>query len=959
MSTTCMRLLFVLPLFLVPPALPGQEALDPAAVEFFEKQVRPLLVERCFKCHSAQAEKLKGGLRLDSREAALKGGDTGPALVPGKPGKSLLVEAISYKNVDLQMPPKGRLTDAQAALLAEWIARGAPWPKGDASAEAPKKEPFDLAKRKAAHWAWQPLKAVEPPAVKNGAWVKDPIDAFILATLEAKGLAPASPVDPRSLLRRVTYDLSGLPPTAAEVDAFLADPSLEKVVDRLLASPRFGETWARHWLDLVRYAETRGHEYDYPMANAWPYRDYVIRALNADLPYAQFVMEHVAGDLLPEPRIERGVNESLLATGWWYLGEWLHSPVDLRADELDRITNQLEVFGKTFLGMTVNCARCHDHKFDAISQRDFYALAGFLKSSCYRQARVDATGRDLESAVELAALRCEFEKGRKAPAEESAPVADVDVIADFGSGTPLLQDGTSFSLLHRGAVLPGDDPAHPSGRLVDLSGAWFDPAWNALKLAAGTETDPGAISWMQAGKTLRLPPVTLARSTLYYLVRGAGNALAEVDGHRMIGGPLHKATTVTWKDEGLRWVAQPLKDYRSPDPVKPLHRVRIEITPQSAEFAVIRVVQADAPPAKVESRALETVDLGEPGRAWIEGRRAVLQKIAKEARTAIAIADAGATDEVLLVRGQPAQPSEAVPRRFLEIFAGPGPGRGRLELARQMVDPAVTPVAPRVIVNRLWHHLMGRGIVPTVDDFGKMGQSPTHPELLDHLALRFLSAGGSLKKTIRAIVLSNAYAMSGAADPRAKEIDGANLFWNHRPARRLPAEAVRDAMLAVSGRLDPAMFGPPVPIHLDGFQEGRGKPKDGPIDGAGRRSIYLSVRRNFISSMLLAFDFPQPFTAMGRRSVSNVPAQALILRNNPFVHDQAAAWGRRVLAEPGTPEERIGRMFVAAYARAATAEETADAVAFLHEAGKRPDDPATWPALAHALFQAKEFLLVP
>ncbi len=1038
-------------------ASPAQEEPDPQAVEFFEKKVRPILADRCFRCHSARAEKLKGGLRLDSREAALKGGDTGPAIVPGKPEASRLVEAVGYKNVDLQMPPKGRLGDAEIADLAEWVRRGAPWPREEAAADAPKKEAFDLARRKAEHWAWQPLRAGQPPSVRDAAWVKRPLDAFLLAKLEEKGLAPAPPADRRALIRRVTFDLAGLPPKPAEVEAFLADPSpeaLEKVVDRLLASPHFGEKWARHWLDLVRYAETRGHEYDYPIANPWPYRDYIIRALNADVPYPRFLTEHVAGDLLPEPRRSaEGLDESLLATGWWYLGEWLHSPVDLRADEMDRVANQIEVFGKTFLGLTVNCARCHDHKFDAISQRDYYALAGFLKSSCYRQSRFDAAERDLAATRELERLRETHERplreavemARRAvidrldsilpaaagrarsddpaaatwaahlkaaaqdpgdpfhrfgePREKAEPKkgsgAEGDLVVDFRSARELLQDGHAFRILRPGDIVPGDDPSRPIARVVDVAGAWFDPAWAALKLAPGTDTDPGKLNWVQSGKTLRVAPFVLKRPALYYLVRGAGAALAEVDNHRMINGPLHAATTITWKDEGLRWVAQNLKAYRSPDPSKPLHRVRLDFTPQSADFAVIRVVQGDGPPdppdtslprfetAEAARKALSDPpprladwmarhpelfgSAGDAGREYLERRAAVVARIAAPARAALAISEAGACDEALLIRGNPATPGEPVPRRFLEAFAGPrapdyGNGSGRLDLARQMVDPAITPLVPRVMVNRIWHHLFGRGIVPTVDDFGRMGQAPTHPELLDFLAAGFAAEGGSIKRTIRSIVLSNAYAMSGASGARAREIDPSNLLWHHRPARRLPAEAIRDAMLAVSGRLDPAMYGPPVPIHLDGFQEGRGKPKDGPLDGAGRRSVYLSVRRNFLPSMLLAFDFPQPFTAMGRRSVSNVPAQALILRNNPFVHDQAAVWAARALAEEGTPEERIRRMFLSAVARPAAPEEVADAASLIEDAAKllskKPDDPAVWQALAHALFQAKEFIFL-
>ncbi|HLF92326.1 MAG TPA: DUF1549 domain-containing protein, partial [Planctomycetota bacterium] len=484
----------LLAVLLAPSSAFPQDAPD---LEFFEKKVRPLLVDRCHKCHSAASEKLKGGLRLDSREAALKGGDTGPSIVPGHPEKSLMIEALTYKNVDLQMPPKGKLGDAQIADLSEWIRRGAPWPKEAAAAHAPKKEPFDLAKRKADHWAWRPLRDPEPPSVKNRAWVRQPLDAFLLASMEEKGLGPAPPADRRALLRRAFFDLVGLPPSPSEVEAFEADGDLAKVVDRLLASPQFGEKWARHWLDLMRYAESRGHEFDYPIANAHHYRDYVIRAMNADLPFPQFVTEQVAGDLLSGPRS----GESAVATGWWYLGEWLHSPVDVRGDEMERVANQIEVFGRAFLGLTISCARCHDHKFDAISQRDYYALAGFLKSSAYRQARFDAVDRDREAARELAALRETFGKAR-APAEGRSVPDGGDLVADFGA--PFLQDGYAFSALRPGDVLP-------SGRVVDLAGAWYDPAWDALKLAPGTEADTGRVNWMQAGRTVRTPPFVLTR----------------------------------------------------------------------------------------------------------------------------------------------------------------------------------------------------------------------------------------------------------------------------------------------------------------------------------------------------------------------------------------------------------------------------------------------------------------
>lgn len=1065
------------------PALAHGEQDDPAAAEFFEKRIRPVLVDRCHSCHSSAAPKLKAGLKLDSLEDALKGGDSGPALVPGKPEKSPLIEAVSYKNVDLRMPPKGKLPAEQIADLTEWVRRGAVWPRGAAAVHGAKKEEFNLEKRRAGHWSWQPLRAGAPPAVKNASWPRRPLDRFLLAKLEERGLDPAPSADPRMLIRRLTFDLTGLPPTPPQVDAFLADSSdaaLERLVDQLLASPQFAETWARHWLDLMRYAESRGHEYDYLLPNAWHYRDYVIRALHQDLPYPQFLTEHVAGDLLPEPRLDprTGANESVLATGWWYLGEWLHSPVDTRVEELDRVTNQIEVFGKTFLGLTISCARCHDHKFDAISQKDFYALAGFLKSANYRQVRFETIEKERQAARDLERLRDERERAvlqavaaamrpvvsrlaeyleaaggrqldperlaawtahlRKAASDPKDPfhayavavqggnlaalaarerargaaaakaLENAEVLFDFTKPGPVewTQDGVTFRRVNSGDTCwsAGLQGIAPWGALR------ADPLWQSLRLTPKTQTESSHRNWMDSGRMARTATFALKRTSLYSLVRGAGHAFVEIDSHRQINGPLHTSSIASWKEDGRRWVAQNMRHYPSSDPDRPLHRLHVEFTPASPDFEVFMVVQADAPPGdpldlpyrpivdaldgapapralaeayqKILGEAFERMG-ADPELARIAdwmvrhpelfgpvapeaadyaaARAKIAASVPTESRTAPAILDGPPADEYLLIRGNVGAPKEIVPRRFLEAFGSGGNG-GRLELARRMTDPRVTPIVPRVAVNRIWHHLFGRGLVPTVDDFGKMGLAPAHPELLDHLAVRFGELGGSFKQMIREILLSSAYRMSDTPSARALEIDASNALLQHRSPRRITAEAVRDAILAVSGRLDPSMHGPPVPIHLDGFQDGRGRPADGTVDGGGRRSIYLSVRRNFLSSMLLAFDFPQPFSAIGRRSVSNVPAQALILRNNPFVHDQAAFWAKRLVAEGKPAEERIAGMFRAAYGRPAAADEIAGAKELLKDVaalkGLDADHIEVWKELAHALFQAKEFIYV-
>ncbi|MBM4013561.1 MAG: DUF1549 domain-containing protein, partial [Planctomycetes bacterium] len=386
----------------------------PRPDDSFETAIRPLFHQHCVKCHGPDRQ--KASLRLDSPEGITKGGERGPLFVPGQPDASLLVAALSWGHEELKMPPKTKLDDGARSAVAEWIAAGAPMPAGraagaEAAAEAGAgaSADFDLAARKS-HWAWQPLAPTAPPRVADAAWPRDPLDAFVLARLEAARLAPAADAARATWLRRVSFDLIGLPPTVAEQDAFLADgrhDARERVVDRLLAAPQFGEKWARHWLDLARYAEGRGHEFDYTLPNAWAYRDWLVRALNQDVPWAQLLREHVAGDLLDPPRLDpaSGANESIVATGFWLLGEAVHSPVDIRGDECDRVANQIDTFSKAFLGVTLACARCHDHKFDAISQRDYYALAGFLAGTSATEVAYETIEANRAVAAELTRAR--------------------------------------------------------------------------------------------------------------------------------------------------------------------------------------------------------------------------------------------------------------------------------------------------------------------------------------------------------------------------------------------------------------------------------------------------------------------------------------------------------------------------------------------------------------------------
>jgi hypothetical protein len=1113
-------------------------AADPApeVLDFFEKKVRPVLVEHCQRCHSPK-DKVRGGLRLDTRAMLLKGGDGGPVVVPGHPEKSRLVEAIRYTNSDLQMPPRGKLSPAAIADLTRWVQMGAPWPKEDTTTVA-RTGGFDLAQRKARHWSWQPIRPQQPPPVKDRAWCRSPVDAFILAGLEAKGLEPAPAAERRTWFRRVTLALAGLPPTPEEIDAFLNDSSpdaAEKVVDRLLASPRFGERWARHWLDLVRYAETRGHEFDPNIPNAYQYRDYVIRAFNAGVPYDRFVLEHLAGDLLPDPRRHpaTGSNESILGTGFWFLGEEVHSPVDVRQDQADRYDNRIDVLSRTFLGLTVACARCHDHKFDAISQKDYYALFGFLESSHYRLARFDSLDRNRAVAAELARIRdkarTEIGKalaGALRPAAERLPAIllaareailarsrfvsapargeeqlrqiaaarrldatllnawvkallkaelepgdpfrawarvcaepaardekrlaelirlladelrrlegtewlprDDQVVVDLTRPAPggWIQDEAAFGVgpTRAGDVRLSGEAARPDVRFVVRPAAEYDRAFDVLRLAPDAENDNGALGQMtlRAGRTLCTPTFKIAPGRVHYLVKGKGAAYASVSAHTVIAGPLHAQLVLNFSGgNDYRWYSQDLSRYQG-------LAAHIEFTAAAgSDFAVALVVQGPEPPRPVplanpgllrlltnDTKSLETLAagygrwvaelakrlaadevvgsaqasdlagladwwlrhpelLGEPAKTIRETAAACLAEqhkvaagIQAESRLAVAALDGDGVDERVFLRGSPKVEGEPAPRRLLEALAGPRPlepfhGSGRLQLAQQIIDPKVTPFVARVYVNRIWHHLFGRGIVASVDDFGFLGERPTHPELLDHLADRFVREGWSTKKLIRELVLSATYRMSSHPSPEGDRLDPGNLLLHRMRLRRLEGEVIRDSMLALSGRLDGTLYGPSVPIHLTPFLDGRGRPGSGPLDGNGRRSIYLAVRRNFLSPLLLAFDTPAPFSTMGRRSVSNVPAQALILMNDPFVHQQAGEWARQVVARPGSTATRITEMYVSAFGRPPGAEERAACEAFLRrqaeQNGGKVDDPRVWAELAHTLFNVKDFIFV-
>ncbi|MBL9169733.1 MAG: DUF1553 domain-containing protein [Verrucomicrobiales bacterium] len=970
-------------------------------------------------------------------------------------------------------------------------------------------------------WIWRTPSRQSVPQVEGHSAATD-VDRFLYAKLESKGLGAAGPADEATWLRRVHFAITGLPPTRDDLQTFLADTKIdagarERVVDRLLGSPHFGERWARHWMDLMRYAESRGHESDFAIANAWQYRDYLIRAFNSDVLYKQFVLEHVAGDLLPAPRLQTGseLNESVLATGWAFLGEEVHSPVDIRQDECERIDNKVDVFSKTFLGLTVSCARCHDHKFDPIRTDDYYALAGFMLGSSFRQVRFEAMENNRKMAAELADWRGRYaprllksviarrESGvagiaenlmaaaqaltaggltEGAPAKESARLqpwllhlsqaatnpgallhrfatAALDSKRDqagrFAGGTPAPASSASVALpkgarviadytqadaqpwkvdgeafgsrpLRVGEVVLGMDTTNPVAKVMPYGAATRDVFWNRLKAAPGNENDSGRLGATgRAGQMLRTPTVTLGVGKIHVLLKGKARVYAAVDSHLMNEGPLHGQLAQTMSSgmslEPL-WVTQDLSSYSG-------HRMHLEFGPDGAgELEVLMAVESADQPTwrpslqlepgpsvrslsdfahEIQAAAagvLEAVQRGdsavdgltskqalllnwlvqnsslfEPAsgsgafdlaREFVAGQSAIASRVRWESRTAVSWFDGTGVDEFVLVRGKPFKQGALSPRSLPVAFATAKPidtsvSSGRYQLAQQLVDPT-NPLLSRTIVNRVWHHVFVRGIVPTVDNFGALGEPPTHPELLDHLAWQFMHEDGwSVKRLIRRLVLTEAFARSShIRGGRNEEIDPANVFLHRMPVRRLEGEAIRDALLAVSGRLNPIVGGPPVPVHLTEFLVGRGRPEgSGPLDGDGRRSVYTAMRRNFIPTLMQTFDMPTPFSTVGKRNVTNVPAQSLALMNDPLFHEQSAVWARRLLRETQGADAvgRIRWLYETAYARLpgeAEIQACLDSLGELRRLHGAADQESVevWGDLCHALLNANDFI---
>ena len=796
-------------------------------LRFFETNVRPVLVEHCQKCHGDK--KQWGGLRLDSREAVMRGGDTGAAIVPGKPKESLLIRAVRHEDEDLKMPKEGKLTERQIADLVRWVEMGAPFPQAQKTG---------VRTRDPNHWAFQPPADVAVPAVKDEAWPQSVMDRFILTKIEAAGLSPAVRADKRTLIRRVTFDLTGLPPTPAEIDAYLADEANDafaRVVDRLLDSPRYGERWGRHWLDVARYADSNGLDENICHGNAWRYRDYVVAAFNSDKPFDRFLTEQLAGDLLPFAN-EAQQHEQLIATGFLSIGPKVLAETDEAKMRMDMVDEQLDTTGRAFLGLTLGCARCHDHKFDPIETADYYGLAGIFKSTL--------------------------------------TMTKYTKIADWHEH-----------------LLP-----------------------SAAATAKKTEYDSKV-----AGK----------KAAIAEFIAAADKAVQEI------------------------LAADPNK--KPPEKLETLY--------------------PDATKAELKKQRDEL---------------AAFEKAGPNLPSAMGVTEDKVIDLAIHLRGNPLKLGDVVPRRTPPVMRGvhvpqfTDKESGRRQLAAWLVDPQ-HPLTSRVFVNRVWRWHFGKGLVRTTDNFGLLGEAPSHPELLDWLARRFIADGWSIKSLHRVILNSSTYQQASSVESRVTRVesktepqnsrlstldsrltaDPENRLFSRADVRRLEAEAVRDSLLAVSGQLDLSMGGSLLKVKNREFFFDHTS-KDLTTYDSRRRSLYLPVVRNNVFDVFVLLDFPDPAVSSGNRATTVVAPQALLMLNSDLAMQAATDLAGRVLSESSDDDQRLTRLYVMAYGREPSVDErkadqsflteVAQAQASENDADKRRKQ--AWVTLCHVVLAANEFIYV-
>jgi hypothetical protein len=915
----------------------ADQKISPENLEFFEKKIRPVLAEHCYKCHSAGAEKLKADLYLDSKDGLLKGGAGGPAIVPGNPNKSLLVQSMRHDDPDMAMPPKQpRLPDEVIADFERWVRIGAPDPRdGKTVAKG-----VDMEKAKQ-HWAFQPVAKLEPPKVKDAkGFVRNDVDRFILARLQEKGLSPSPQADKRAIIRRVTFDLTGLPPTPEEVDAFLADKSpdaLAKVVDRLLDSPRYGERWGRHWLDIARYADSSGDRQGGNRRNplypyAWTYRDYVINAFNEDKPFDRFILEQIAADKLPESKEDKSI---LAALGFLTVGKRFMN------NQNEVIDDQIDVVTKGLMGLSASCARCHDHKFDPVPQKDYYAMHGVFVSSLEPEEgpllvnpETNPKYKEFLQAVEKVEEEVEAFQ-RSEAARFAAGMLDKagDYILAVHDSTNGRDPKNNFRLLARNRSLDSElaeiwletlksqksrpdpvfAPLFKFAALKDDEFAGKAPALAAeLAQASDGEVHP-LIAKALAGKT----PSSMKDVAAIY--DGVFARLKE----QLNTGEYVSLRTARTRRFDMAKVERELEDINLESLRQYFFGEDSKMMPSTRQMERTLGVQFRNAENNIRNRIVE-LQASHPG----SPARAMVLHDAPRPR-----------DSKIMIRGEPRNLGDTAPRSFLTVLSEGNPqpfkdGSGRLELAREIADRD-NPLTARVFVNRVWQWHFGQAIVRTPSDFGMRSDAPTHPELLDWLAAWFMDNGWSVKKLHRLICLSGAYQQDSKSHKKGMEVDPTNQWLWRFNIQRLDFESIRDSFLAISGKLDPTMYGPGVQITERGAQQRNNANRYGAdISSAHnnpyRRTVYAMIDRAALPEMFNTFDFANPDMSTGERIMTTVPQQALFMMNGPFVIEQVRAiLGRDEMKAKTAAEDKVRYLFDLLYQREPSAKELQLAKDFL------------------------------
>ncbi|HYC69581.1 MAG TPA: PSD1 and planctomycete cytochrome C domain-containing protein [Opitutaceae bacterium] len=890
-------------------AAPGpDEPLD------FGRDVMPVLSANCFACHGADAGNRKARLRLDRREDAVADRDGLPVIVPGHPERSEVIARVTSDDEEERMPPPDRahkLSEEQIGILRRWIAEGAPYTP---------------------HWAFEPARPAPPPPVKDRAWVRSPVDAFVLARLEAAGLPPARPASRETLIRRASLDLTGLPPSPEDVAAFVADGAPDawpRLIERLLASPRYGERWGRHWLDVARYADSGGFETDLFFGHAWRFRDYVIRSFNDDKPFDRFIKEQIAGD-----ELYPGDEEARLATGFYTIGPVLQEAGMVTGKlEYDQQTDAADTTGAAFLGLTVGCARCHDHKYDPVSQRDYFALQAVFAAS--DQADFTPAGTKLRERAALKSTLSEFEteQARLRALRETDPAQRARYVRQIGESfiASDRQFGARVEATRRYHVLRG---AVDRFHRVLAAGAAAEPSAAAKFIEEEDGDDANLVAF---------------KAELAGLLRSPSGSREEQE-------LLELGVVALRNPERRRGGAGTGGDGPRPPSLREQFRAQPDPAARRAWLVELGRRQLDLQKPEGFLEDLDTLR-DRLGQERLDDPNILPVRVLAHRETPFEVR--------LLHRGELEMPGDVVAPALLSQFAaqpdlgGVPPHRRRAALAEWIASPDHVLTA-RVIVNRVWQWHFGEGIVRTPNDFGLQGARPTHPELLDWLALEFVRHGWSLKHLHRVIMNSSAYRMGPTADARTLERDPDNLLLSRYQPRRLEAEAVWDSLLAASGRLNPTMYGLPFAPPLD-EQEQIGNFRKWPVstpDESYRRAVYLLVKRSFRFPTLSAFDLPDNITSCGRRDITTIPNQSLTLMNNAFVQELAGVFAERLLREtdgrPAAVADRAGRI---AFGRALTPAEKKEAVRFL--GGGRTADPAAVKDLCLGLFNTNEFIYLP